>query len=255
MTCKELTNDLLLDYADWQLAPHERNRVVRHLDVCEPCRGRRDDLDGMAAALRHSTEAPPAALMAQLDKSVLAALPQTRQAAPPPGVPRPKLLLWPLAVAGVAALVAIAAVSIVVGDRMTRPRAPAVVRDTPRPDPEPRREPPVEPARRPDVERVPAPDPLPTRPEPRPIREEPAPEPKPAPVIAQEPRVTAPNAAPRVLPGDLNGDGVVDIADARILQQMITHGLQLPENADVNADGMVDVADVREIIRAELALR
>jgi len=53
----------------------------------------------------------------------------------------------------------------------------------------------------------------------------------------------------------LNGDGVVDIADARLLQQRITLGQPLPANADVNGDGTVDIADVREILRSELAAR
>jgi hypothetical protein len=55
--------------------------------------------------------------------------------------------------------------------------------------------------------------------------------------------------------GDLNGDGVVDVADARLLQQLLTQGLPLPPEADVNGDGVVDIADVREILRIELATR
>src|SRR5205814_4021431 len=104
MTCQELTNDLLLDYAEWHLPPNERNRVALHLDVCEPCRARRDDLEGMTGALRRAAEAPPAALMAQLDRAVLSSRPKTRpvQAAP---AKRPR---WPIAVGAVAALILVA---------------------------------------------------------------------------------------------------------------------------------------------------
>jgi hypothetical protein len=55
--------------------------------------------------------------------------------------------------------------------------------------------------------------------------------------------------------GDVNGDGSVDIADARTLQQALILGLPLPAEADVNGDGIVDVADVRQITRAEVAAR
>ena len=48
---------------------------------------------------------------------------------------------------------------------------------------------------------------------------------------------------------------MVDIADARLLQQRLTQGLPLPALADVNGDGIVDIADVREILRVELAAR
>jgi hypothetical protein len=58
-----------------------------------------------------------------------------------------------------------------------------------------------------------------------------------------------------VVLGDLNGDGIVDIADARALQQALVLGQPLPPQADVNGDGAVDVADVRQITRAEVAAR
>lgn len=241
MNCKELTNDRLLDYADWQLAPHERHRVARHLDVCEPCRGRRDDLEGMTGALRRSADAPPAALLAQLDRAVLGGLPRTIEPA------SPKRRLWPLAAVGVAALLLIGVVSFLVGERSARTTDPVVVRETP---PAP---PPPAPGPQPTVE-APKPSPPlepPALPRPRPQPEPPPPPPPPPPPVI----VKEPPPEPPPLRGDFNGDRTVDIADARLLQQWITLGQPLPPNADVNGDGTVDIADVRQILRAELAAR
>jgi outer membrane biosynthesis protein TonB len=158
----------------------------------------------------------------------------------------------------VAALLAVAAVAFFAGERIGRTRvsevatktilvpAPRIVDETPKePPPEPKPVRTVVPHEsktvEPAPERIPPPAPAP----------EPKPEPKPAPAIAA---ADPPPPAPR-LRGDLNGDGVLDIADARILQQMIEQGLPLPEYADANGDGVVDIADVLAIMRAELALR
>jgi hypothetical protein len=244
MNCKELTNDLLVDYADWQLAPHERNRVARHLDVCEPCQVRRNELEGMTGALRHATDSPPAALMAQLDRAVLGALPAV---APP--APRRRR---PLAFVGIAAVLVVGLAAFFAGQRTApRPEPKVFVRETPTAIPKAE---PIQPKAEPALETpLKKPTPKPVPPEKIP---EPAPNstPAPAPVIVKvPPPVPAPHPLPK--PGDLNGDGVVDIADARILQQMITQGLPLPAHADLNGDGVVDIADVREILRTELASR
>lgn len=54
--------------------------------------------------------------------------------------------------------------------------------------------------------------------------------------------------------GDLNGDGVVDIADVNAVIDMIL-GLQSSSDvADVNGDGAVDVADMNAIINIILGL-
>lgn len=266
MTCKELTNDLVLDYVGWRLDPHERNRVARHLDACNPCRARRDELEGMAGALRRSAEAPPAALLAQLDKAVLEAVPRARRAVPP------RSLRWLLAVGGVAAAIVIGVVAFVAGSRTGRDRDPSLVREPLPPSPptapperpkKPVEEPvkptppppPPDPAEEPV--KAPPPEPKPPPPEPKPVPPGPKPDPveppKPAPprVLVRE----EPPAPPPPMRGDLNGDGTVDIADARLLQQKITLGHALPATADLNADGAVDIADVREILRAELAVR
>src|ERR1043166_6160304 len=124
MTCQDLTNDLLLDYTDWQLPPHERNPIARHLDACENCRARRDDLEGMSGALRRSDDAPPAALLAQLDRAVLSSV--TRITPEPIVRARPRRSFGMIALAGVAALVAVAAIAFVIGERTGRSRAPAV---------------------------------------------------------------------------------------------------------------------------------
>jgi anti-sigma factor RsiW len=247
MSCKELTNDLLADFADWQLAPHDRNRVARHLEVCEPCRVRRDDLEVMSGALRGAAEPPPAALLLQLDRAVLGALPRAEAS---PSVPR-RLRSWPL-LRGAAAIVLVGLVSFLAGRRTAPGPAPQVAaREIPAVAP-PR--PAVEPAR-PFPGAIPGSHPGPAAVTAEP-RRAPPPEPRSAPATGIARGTTPfPQGIPPPLLGDLNGDGVVDIADARILQQMITQGLPLPAHADVNGDGVVDIADVREILRAILASR
>jgi anti-sigma factor RsiW len=235
MTCDDLTNDLLSDYADWQLAPQERNRITRHLETCEGCRVRRDDLEGMTGALRRAPEGPPTAIMRELDRAVLGML--TRG-----GASRPLLrrrLTRPL-LGGIAAIVLVGLVAFLAGRRMGLPVSPVADRQaaavTPKGD-------------RPAT----LPEPAGTSPVPGPApRSEPA---QPPPARIAKGGSSAPAVPSLPKPGDLNGDGVVDIADARILQQMITRGLPLPAHADVNGDGVVDIADVREILRAVLASR
>ena len=49
------------------------------------------------------------------------------------------------------------------------------------------------------------------------------------------------------IPGDVNGDETIDIADVILIRRYITggYGVEVPENAaDVNKDGVVDIADV-----------
>ena len=49
------------------------------------------------------------------------------------------------------------------------------------------------------------------------------------------------------IPGDVNGDEIIDIADVILIRRYITggYGVEVPENAaDVNKDGVVDIADV-----------
>ena len=59
---------------------------------------------------------------------------------------------------------------------------------------------------------------------------------------------------PLAASGDVNGDGVVDIADVNAVIDMIL-GLQKDTAvADVNGDGSVDVADMNSIINIILGL-
>ena len=48
------------------------------------------------------------------------------------------------------------------------------------------------------------------------------------------------------MPGDVNGDGRVDVNDATVLQKYLNRwrGTILEENADVNADGLINMKDV-----------
>lgn len=64
--------------------------------------------------------------------------------------------------------------------------------------------------------------------------------------VAYEINIKKP-AAP-VLKGDINGDGVLDVADASALIDMVLNGDACTEIADVNGDGALDVADVTELI-------
>lgn len=54
-------------------------------------------------------------------------------------------------------------------------------------------------------------------------------------------------AAP-ALKGDINGDGVLDVADASALIDMVLNGDACTEIADINGDGALDVADVSALI-------
>ena len=64
--------------------------------------------------------------------------------------------------------------------------------------------------------------------------------------VAYEINIKKP-AAP-VLKGDINGDGVLDVADASALIDMVLNSGICTEVADVNGDGALDVADVTELI-------
>lgn len=64
--------------------------------------------------------------------------------------------------------------------------------------------------------------------------------------VAYEINIKKP-AAP-VLKGDINGDGVLDVADASALFDMVLNSGTCTEVADVNGDGALDVADVTELI-------
>lgn len=64
--------------------------------------------------------------------------------------------------------------------------------------------------------------------------------------VAYEINIKKP-AAP-MLKGDINGDGVLDVADASALIDMVLNSGTCTEVADVNGDGALDVADVTELI-------
>ena len=64
--------------------------------------------------------------------------------------------------------------------------------------------------------------------------------------VAYEINIKKPSAP--VLKGDINGDGVLDVADASALIDMVLNSGTCTEVADVNGDGALDVADVTELI-------
>ena len=49
-------------------------------------------------------------------------------------------------------------------------------------------------------------------------------------------------------PGDVNGDGTLDVDDVTILIGMLLNGEELPAYADVNGDGVADIDDVVQLI-------
>ena len=65
-------------------------------------------------------------------------------------------------------------------------------------------------------------------------------------------------AAPSVTPGDVNGDGIIDAADAVMIQRYDSGLTTLTDEqlaaADVNADGLVDAADAVKIQRYDAGL-
>jgi hypothetical protein len=58
---------------------------------------------------------------------------------------------------------------------------------------------------------------------------------------------------PEYLPGDLNGDGIVDVKDVSMIIRYYRRLVELDETqlaaADVTGDGLVDVKDVSKMIR------
>ncbi len=241
MRCEELTDDLLLDYVDRRLAKYDMGRIVAHLGACRHCLERTDELHAMAGALPTAGPACPPALLEHLDAEVLGAFGRTRR--------RARL---PLALAAAAAL----AMAALLLDWMLTPRAapfaaaghahfppsPSAMAEGQRPPVPPAAEAPRVPLPRPPPFAVKPPDPPPPPPV---IAGPPEPRSDPLPFAA-----TAPARA--ALPGDVNDDGQVDIADARIIQQSLLRGTPVPKGADANGDGAVDVADVRLIARREV---
>jgi len=53
--------------------------------------------------------------------------------------------------------------------------------------------------------------------------------------------------APVVITGDLNGDAIIDIADAVSILNLMSEGVSNP-SADINGDGVVDIADFVSIL-------
>jgi hypothetical protein len=51
-----------------------------------------------------------------------------------------------------------------------------------------------------------------------------------------------------LMPGDVDGDGVVNIADVTALIDILLSGGTVPANADVDDDGVVNIADVTALI-------
>lgn len=59
-------------------------------------------------------------------------------------------------------------------------------------------------------------------------------------------------AGPAPLPGDVNGDGTVDVSDANILINIILGHQEAIPAADVNSDGTIDISDANAVINTIL---
>jgi anti-sigma factor RsiW len=208
MNCAGITNDALLDFADRRLSPTDREGLAGHLDACDSCRRRLAEIETMAAALWRACEAPPPALLRQLDAALLE--PPARTAAPA------RRSAWRPVLVGVFAGALLMGLLLLPHLQGPAPESPATTAPT---------------------ALAPVP-PAPTTP---------------TPAVAPPPATAAaPAPAPR---GDLNGDGLVDIADARAIQILVLRGAAPPPEADVNGDGAVDIADVYAITRSEVGGR
>ena len=69
-------------------------------------------------------------------------------------------------------------------------------------------------------------------------------------------RPTLPRSVPSVAtgPGDINGDGRIDMLDAYLLARHIKDGDQLDPRWDMNGDGVVDQRDVDAIAAIAVSL-
>lgn len=66
--------------------------------------------------------------------------------------------------------------------------------------------------------------------------------------------VTLPTPAPEKLKGDVNGDGIIDVADINIVIEMILRLYPNDSIADMNGDGDIDTADINAMINIILGL-
>ena len=57
-----------------------------------------------------------------------------------------------------------------------------------------------------------------------------------------------PYVEPTFLPGDVNGDGFVNISDAILLINLLLNEGEMPPAADFNGNGMTDISDATELI-------
>jgi hypothetical protein len=65
--------------------------------------------------------------------------------------------------------------------------------------------------------------------------------------------VTVTTAARQVISGDVDGDGVVDVADVTAIVECILSEDVTLEQFDVNNDGAVDVADITKVVSVILS--
>ena len=73
--------------------------------------------------------------------------------------------------------------------------------------------------------------------------------------VSEIPSQTQPGTFTVGMPGDINGDGTVDISDVILcLRQAVGLDTPNPSVADMNGDGTVDISDVILILRKAVGL-
>lgn len=211
MNCQSLTHDLLLDYADNKLTSKEAQGTKHHLAQCQPCKRRLNEVTLISSAVQTSPAMRFSKPIApDMDVAVLAEIKTA-------GLRirnRSRTIPWRVAMP-YAAAAAIAIVAVVVLQYLqTHPiRSETAIVYHPVSSTEKRTE------------------------------------------VAKETPITPaedgsqPVVARKIL-GDVNGDGVVNIADAMLLSRALAGETTLDvtlANGDFNGDHRVDIADVRAI--------
>ncbi|MBI2900443.1 MAG: hypothetical protein HYY17_09665 [Planctomycetes bacterium] len=216
MTC--VTNDVLLDLSERRLAGELSDRVETHLLDCDACRARFGEIRAIASAVRRCTGTPDA-LLSRLDGGMAEILAR----------PRRRRLAVPAAIA--AALAVAALVYLAAPDRPMPPPPPALSAIAAAP-PLPRAETEIRTERRSPASEA---------------------------AVVTDARRPAEDATPDLpwrpaRPGDVNGDGLIDVADRLVLARYLAGRTPAPDPAvaDLNGDGAIDVGDV-QILTREIA--
>lgn len=219
MQCDELTNDVLIDYNKKKVAETVCREIESHLTVCSKCRERAKEItsviNSLSAYYKGDTtqNIPP-----RLDFAVLQNIKEV--SASIRRIHRFKKLMVITAVAAIFIITFGIVVYIAVNQNetsMTSRETHRKINST-------------------DLAKVPLPKDV---------------EPKTPKVEITPIKPVPPELTKIAIPGDVNGDSKVNIADAMLIYQAIVEGNSKIDisNGDTNQDGKVDIADVTFIIK------